>query len=148
MSWNFNNKKHRQSISHQTEYTHYLKHNMSKKHRLEDREQFLIFIREYFKTIKENVIESQGGVYLDRVGYFYNFMIPYKMTTDFKKNELFYFNTDLYRYFPTAIFVNKLHFWTMDMSYAPDTKKGIVEQLKKGKIYHNYVSSLRRLGKL
>ena len=92
-------------------------------------------------AITDSAIESQGGVYLDGVGYFCNLLIPKKMK-ELKHGELNLHNP--YVHLPTFFgqkstpFVN----WRADRAYNKRYKQMLSKSLKSGKRYKSHYNQI------
>lgn len=139
----------RASITEQGEYRHYLRLVSKREDRFKNRTDFLIFMRAYFQEMRDAVIESHGGVLFDDVFYLYVFMLPKKRMTDLiGRNKRVYFATELYHYFPASLFKSRFSYWTFDKTFTPSLKNGVINKLKAGKHYRQYVATLQKMKKL
>lgn len=98
-------------------------------------------------SIKDLMIETEGGVFVEKLGYFAIFK-TYKKTDKKKKNGSLSTYIKDYRYYPyffgevsNPIFKG----WFMSMMFTPETIKDIKEQLQKGFKYQLHLTTVKSL---
>jgi hypothetical protein len=135
-----------------TEYLNYDK--IPDKHRAGDREELRKIVKTICKHIAEEVVEREGGVHISRLGYFFVWKIPRKMTYNTKVRggtleEKFNYHTNHYMFSP--IFLpsidsrNTLKYWGMDNSFSVNIRQGIKEKVSSGFKYKIYPYSLYKI---
>ena len=135
-------------------YTEYTKRKRSIPtiHIAEGREEMRKILKTICKHIAEGMIEKQGGVYIKRLGYFFNWMPPRKMTYHIKikgghLEEHYNYHTNHYMYFPTFIpMAAKLETrvsWTMDKQFNHVIRRRCAEKIRAGFKYKNYSHSIK-----
>lgn len=145
------------NLLHHSINTEYLKQDIPKKYRLENREELRKLVREICGVIGEEIVNSEGGVHINRLGYFFIWKIPKKMTYNThisggKSEENFNYHTNHYMYSPIFLpSIDKkstLKNWGMDNSFNRKIRFGIKDKLKSGFKYKIYPYSIRRLNRI
>lgn len=133
------------SLVKKTEYTIY-RNTIKPEHFIMGRDNYGKFVKEFFDTISEQAIEKDGGVVIRRLGYFYNWLCPRKLSwrKDRSKEDLYSASTDNRQYFPTFIPHEARCEWTMDKTFSKVYKDELVKKIKSGKRYKSYYASLRK----
>lgn len=138
-------------------YTKYVKEGgIPEKHKANGREEMRLILRTVCKHIAEGMIEYPGGVFIKKIGYFFNWKPPVKMSyylprvgEKSSEKELFNYHTDHYMFFPTYLPMSKKldarYCWTMDRAFNRSLKKRTSEKIRTGFRYRNYMSSLKKL---
>ena len=105
------------------------------------------------EILSDSVLDSEGGVYVDRLGYFFMWMLPRKRMFGIIKKEVglvegFNSHTDQHIYVPVFYPVHprqgKLRGWSMDRKFHRRIKKGLSERLKSGWKYNMYAETVRK----
>lgn len=133
-----------------TEYRSY--ENIPKSRKIVGREKLREVLDCICKHVGKGIVESPGGVVLDGVGYFFIWKVPRK-TTFFTvrggegSTENYNYHTGHHMYLPTFIptkpKVSVLQAWAMDKTFHSNIKSELNENLKNGKDYRMYVSSMK-----
>lgn len=119
-----------------------------------DREEMRLILKTMCKHIANGMVETPGGVYIKKIGYFFNWMSPRKMSYHLKikggkLKELFNYHSDHYMYFPTFIPMSpRLHMrsnFTMDKQFNHLIKIGVSKKIKEGFKYKNYMHSIKSI---
>jgi hypothetical protein len=140
-----------------TVYTEYLKYDkIPQKHRVSDREE----LRKILKTICENIgtelVERNGGVHIRRLGYFFVWKIPRKMTyttqvRNGKLKESYNHHTRHYMFSPIFLpsidRMRTLKNWSMDNAFTRRVKDGIKEKVRAGFDYKIYPYSITKFNR-
>lgn len=135
-------------------YAFYNKKKIPKKHRVENWKEYKAIINAIFKKVAEKVVETEGGVVLDRFGYIGNWMTPKKIIFRSPRKDGLKLNpnyhTDGYFYvtslFTTVFKKNYLKGWSMDKMFNKDNiKKPRGRYLKSGRKYKFYYSFIKGL---
>lgn len=134
-------------------YTKYVKEGkIPKKHKADGREEMRKILTVLCKTIAEGMTEHPGGTFIKRMGYFFNWKCPRKMSFHINRRgkgrtEHFNYHTDHYMYFPTFVpHASKIQVrstWTMDKKFNETLTLRIKDQLEHGFRYHNYLHTLK-----
>ena len=134
-------------------YTKYVKDGkIPARHKAESREEMRLILKTLCKNIAEGVTEYPGGVYIKKLGYFFNWKCPRKMPYHLNvkgggRTEHLNYHTDHYMYFPTFVpHASKIHVrstWTMDKTFNETLTGRVKEQLHVGFKYRNYLHSLK-----
>jgi hypothetical protein len=95
---------------------------------------------EIFKEIRKQIVDSQGGVFIRGVGYFFVWKIPRKMYIRFW-HKPFYGHSYSIRFVP----VRRLRGWSMHAMFTTKISKGVSKNVKKGFKYKTYLYSLRAM---
>lgn len=126
---------------------------------VQNRGQYAKVLRTIFKKAKENLLENEGGVVLDKLGYIGIIRYPYRqlikkpflhINGKIKAQQLLYnLHTDRYSYllgfFTDAHKLNRLGKWSMDYTFRDDLKRGLAKKLKEGKRYKLYYTLVKGL---
>lgn len=141
-----------------TIYTEYLDYNerIPEKYRVKDRENLRRMIKTICKHIGREVVECRGGVHVRRLGYFFIWKIPRKMTytTQVRGGNLkenFNYHSEHYMYSP--IFLpsldnkNTLKDWSMDNAFSASIKQGVKRKIKSGFNYKIYPFSITKFNR-
>lgn len=138
-------------------YTEYLKYDkIPDKNRVGDREELRRVIKTICKHIGTEIVERKGGVHIRRLGYFFVWKIPRKMTftTQVRGGELkesynHHSNHHMYSpvFLPALDHRNTLKNWGMDNSFSVNVKQGIKNKLKGGFTYNMYPFSISKLNR-
>lgn len=141
-----------------TIYTEYLDYNerIPEKHRVKDREELRQIVKSICKHIGEELVERKGGVHVRRLGYFFVWKIPRKMTytTQVRGGNLkesFNHHSNHYMYSPVFLpSLDKrktLKNWSMDNSFCSSVKQGIKKKIKSGFDYKIYPFSITKFNR-
>ena len=133
------------SLVKKTEYTLYRK-AIKPEYFIIGRDNYFKFVKEFFDTISEQVLEKDGGVVIRRLGYFYNWLCPRKFSwrSGSKGEDIYSVITDNRQYFPTYIPQEARCEWTMDKTFSKVYKAELARKIKSGKRYKSYYASLRK----
>lgn len=147
----FHKKSNTISDSFETGYKHKV-NDLPQKHQL-TKQEYTKAIRGVLKEASEALINEDGGVVLDRVGYLCNWASPNKIPGIGIKSDFLYSNLDnnSWRYTP-AIFTkvfdnNRLEGWSMEGGFTEKVIKSIYNSVnhgKKYKLFYRMVVSLYR----
>lgn len=138
-----------------TEYRKYDK--IPEKHRAKDRKELRLIIKTICKVIGKNIVNRVAGVHIQRLGYFFIWKIPRKMTFNMNikggnKEEKYNHHTKHYMYSP--IFLQSLDKrdtlgrWSMDNSFVGNVKKGVQEKVTADYKYKMYPYSIMKLNRM
>ena len=134
-------------------FSFYNKRPINESNKIKDYKEFITICSKIWEVVARKVVESEGGVVLDRFGYLCNWVTPKKRVfkNPFLKNNTLITNyhTDSY-FYNTSLFTNIfyrdfLKGWSLDKSLNKNIKKALYENLKKGKKYKFYYSLTKRL---
>jgi hypothetical protein len=139
-----------------TEYLKYSK-RAPKKVQAKDREELRLIIRTICKHIGKQIVERKAGVHIRKLGYFFVWKVPRKMTySQFTKGgtteERYNYHTDQHMYSP--IFLpsldarDSLKRWSMDNSFNVKVRRGISKMVRAGFKYKMYAYSIMRLNRI
>ena len=123
-----------------------------------DQQAGLVVWKKHFNISQnsEEIVEREAGVHIRRLGYFFIWKIPRKMTynTQVKGKELeenYNHHTNHHMYSP--IFLpsldsnNTLQYWSMDNSFCKNVKHGVRDKINDGVNYKMYPFSLSNLNR-
>lgn len=105
----------------------------------------------FYDKIGDNLVDSEGGVFIKGLGYFSVIVYPKKVYAKsiFNKDGFANFHTDNYIFMPTLFGFAKgyplLNFWSMDRTFVSKIKEGIYNKIMAGMRYKTYVSTLYTL---
>lgn len=138
-------------------YTEYLNYDkIPNKHRVEDRQELRRIVKTICKHIGNELVERQGGVHVRRLGYFFVWKIPRKMTFTTqvrggKLKESYNHHSDNHMYSPVFLPAldhrNTLKDWGMDNAFSVNVKQGIKNKVRRGFKYKIYPFSLAKLNR-
>lgn len=113
---------------------------VSKKHKLKDRRQFIELTRFIMQQIITGIIEEKDGVYLEGIGYFYNFLIP--KPRKYRKGNLYnhVMNREYYTCFVATGKNNPLSDFHIPF-ISPITSE-VKRRLRQGQLYTSNLSLL------
>jgi len=77
-----------------------------------------------FYEIKRQLVNSEGGVYIEGVGYFCNILSKPKVRKIRSPKKLADFKKDHY-YFPVFFPIDRFKMWSMDYTFSFHTEKAI-----------------------
>lgn len=148
--------KYSRALTEKKEFTHYRKNINLKKgeERIVGRDNWNNFVNDYFAEISRLMNENEAGVLIPRLGYFFNWRLPYKtayFTGEVGKNrkkEYFNFETNHDMYLPTFFPIGKVFYYCMDKNFSEPHKEELCKKLRGGKRYKMYISTLKRAKKL
>jgi len=131
-------------------YTKYRKAKLDKKVKIKGRQEMADLFNCFFETIAEQLIELEGGVNIEGLGYFFIWRIPKKMSYYIPSAEahdidLFNHHTDNYIYAPQFIPTKKNRVWSMDRNFSFPLKQELCKALKEGRKYKMNLVSLRKM---
>lgn len=134
------------------------KSGLGKGKTLVNREELMKIVHAILKKTADKLVENEGGVLLDGIGYFFVWAIPKRQGEISRRfvngNELRYLynhQTQGYVYTPllltNALKRNELlQPWSMDYTFSAVIKKKLAVNLKAGKKYKMYYSLIKALG--
>ncbi len=97
-------------------------------------------LSKYFEKISQKIVSSEGGVFIEGMGYFSGVVDTLKDFTPYLgKSILLNRNTSGYKFFLIFIPISKdniLREWVADASFSKTTKKFFSKALKEGKKYN------------
>lgn len=110
-------------------------------------------ITAFYKKIADKMVESEGGVFIDNLGYFTVMQYPFKEVNKAPyadQEHFFNFHSDNKPYHPMFIGIarNKYLFniWTMDRTFSRRrVKKPLSEAIKAKKKYKTFMATLYSL---
>lgn len=131
-------------------YTKYRKSKIDKKFRIKGRQEMADLFNCFFETISEQLLELEGGVSIEGLGYFFIWRIPKKMTYcipggDTYEIDLYNNHTDNYMYAPQFIPLKKNRVWSMDRYFSVVFNQKLSKALRSGKRYKMNLVSLRKM---
>lgn len=135
-------------FSRDTYSKHYVKKFPHKKRKIRDRSEFERKGTALSTAISEAIAESQGGVYLPKFGYIFNFLIPRKMKRLESNKTSYNHHTDNRIYMPVFIPDAKttvLRPWIMTKGFNDQLKKKIGGKIKAGFKYKSFAYTIRKL---
>lgn len=131
---------------------HCKENNFPQKHKADGREEMRLILSTLCKHIAQGMTDAPGGVEMKRLGYFFNWKCPRKMTFHLLKRgegleEKFNHHSNNYMYFPTFLpNVSKMSAsstWTMEKTFDQRVKDRVRDKVKEGFKYHNYLHTLK-----
>lgn len=140
------------SVNHHSigkEYTEYKK-KIPKKSHLGGREEIREFSKAFFEKVADALIETEGGVYIRGLGYFFVWLIPRKIAFDkYIGGEYlgsgYNYHTDMHPISPMFYpQYPQFAYFSMDNTFSDRVKKGVSRNVFKGKKYKMYLSTLKR----
>jgi hypothetical protein len=138
-----------------TEYRKYKK--ISKNNRIKGREDLRKLVGKICEHIGKEIPERRGGVHIRRLGYFFIWKIPKKMSYNRfvkgeKVKELFNYHTDQYMFSPVFLpsidSKETLINWSMDNSFSYKIRGRVKERVSEGYKYRMYPYSIYRLNRI
>lgn len=145
-------------LLHHSINTEYLKYDkIPEKHRAKDREELRFIVKAICECIGKNVVEKPAGVHVRRLGYFFIWKIPRKMTYTINvkggsREEKFNYHSDNYMYSPVLLpsldAKNSFKRWSMDNSFVGNIKQGIKRKVRAGFKYKMYPYSIMKLNRI
>ena len=95
-------------------------------------------IRLFLKKVAEEIVRNRAGVHIDKIGYFYNHMIPFKFTPSFTRK------INLKKYYTTFIPTHDslFKYWLMDFKFNHNIVKNMNERVDKGVKYLNMINGV------
>lgn len=117
------------------------------------KEEYIKVINTLLKKAADGVVNYDGGVVLDRVGYLCNWVAPEKTPSRGFNNNYLYSNLDNNSWlYTTALFTfifenNPLYGWSMEGTAATAVKKSVNKEVSKGKKYKLYYRLLHDMYK-
>lgn len=133
-------------------YKFYKKKNIPQKHKLNYKE-FSVVARMIWQKTAEGLVNSVGGVMLDKFGYLAHWMTPEKKVITVKLGDevkvMSNFHTDM-KWYNTTLFTNMfskniLSGWSMDKTFSRRIKKARHLKLKTGFKYKCFYTTLRTM---
>lgn len=121
---------------------------LPKKHRMNNRDEYLKFCKLFFKIIQEELLERKAGVCIKDFGYLYVHLIPRKMpllNSNKDKDDIYFFATDNRLYSLCYIPSKKFSLWSMDNQFNHNLVKGVHRRLLSGVRYKGYPFSTKNL---
>lgn len=127
------------------EYTNYRKNFKHKQHKIKGRDNYFKFLGQFFDIIGEQLIENENGVFIEDLGYFFNWLCPKRMVRGVNGHEFYNFETDMRIYIPVFYPMNRNSEWTMDKSFSASVKKSLHNAIvKRNKRYKMHLTYLRK----
>lgn len=132
--------------------TYYLSKTIPNKHKVSRRD-YNIIARLIWKKTAESLVNTVGGVLLDKFGYLCHWMSPskkifkmkvghdVKVMSNFHSNMMWY-NTTL---FTNMFKINYLHGWSMDKTFNRNIQRARFHKLKEGIRYKCFYTLLRTM---
>jgi len=137
--------------------TEYLKYDkIPEKHRVKGREELRKVVSTICKHIGNEIVDRDAGVHIRRLGYFFVWKIPRKMTyntqikgEELKENYNHHTNNHMFSpiFLPSLDCKNTLQYWSMDNSFCKSIKHGVRDKIKDGFHYKMYPFSLSNLNR-
>lgn len=127
---------------------------VSSKNRLKDREEVRKMLKTICKHIGDELVEREGGVQIEGLGYFFVWKIPRKMTYNLQVRgeglkEHYNHHSGHYMYSPTFLPVvssrKPYQYWKIENTFERSLKKRIKDKIVKGFKYKMYPHSLQKL---
>lgn len=117
-----------------------------------DRKELELILCEITKVIGDNMVKRDAGVLIKGLGYFFNWMMPYKKFP-YKymqgQDRSFYKNHHTEQRLYTLIFLPKekscFKDWSLDLQFSEKIKQGVKDRLLSGFRYKGYPYSLQNL---
>lgn len=96
-------------------------------------------IRLFVKKVVDRIINNRSGVHINRIGYFYVHMIPFKLHIKYNgmphRYQLAFVPTD------RSIF----KYWGMDFTFNSALKKAVQKRVKEGYRYLNMIKGVSKV---
>lgn len=130
------------------EYTNY-RATVHSDLRIVGRDNYNKFVRDYFSTIGELLLEYEGGVCIPKTMYLFMFRIPDKLTYRLMNIKKFNLHSNNYIYAVSAMFGTNHSHWTIrKRSLLGALRSKLVKNLKSGIKYKAYFNTLRNMHKI
>ena len=103
----------------------------------------------FWKVVQEMMLESTGGVLLDKMGYFFIMKTPKKIKSSKKRFnvdfETYNLHTDGYMFIPSFLPCKRspFIFWNIDGQFGKAVKRTLNQNLRAGYLYKMHANSLR-----
>ena len=104
-----------------------------------------------WEEISDQVVESKGGVFIKKLGYFAIMMSPRRRKVYLTTSGKYTYNDHTTNHpYHMTLFTNliantKLKYWVMDRGYSSRIRKKVYRNLKKGKKYMLKYTLLKKL---
>lgn len=130
-----------------TAYREFIK-TRPKEHKIKGRDNLGALHVIFWKVVQEMMLESTGGVLMDKMGYFFILKTVKKIKMsraympDFVTHNL---HTDGYMYNPSFLPCKRspFVFWNIDCQFGGAVRQKLCENLRNGYLYKMHASSLR-----
>ncbi len=103
----------------------------------------LMIMKHIIEEIRENLIEKQGGVYINDFGYFFVWRAPKKRGLGSEIKD--YLHTIQFKPVRTPLRFTGLFGWTIYKAVRPEVRERISTKIETGFKYKNYIFTLDRL---
>ena len=136
-------------LTHDKEYTAYRQYRkISKTRRIKGRANYRKFVKAVFETIAEEMLERDGGVCINKLGYWFIWKPPKKVLASYYTEgglgEYNNFHTNHYLYLPTFFPARRQMYWCMDKAFNKRLTHKLNKKIREGKKYKTYINSLRQ----
>ena len=146
------------SLQTNKEYVVYRKNtHLVDAYKIKDRSVWKKFVVDYYRFLRDTLLESKYGVFLPEVGYFFNFLSPVKRVAKvFSRDKAgvvrrvneYNFHTNGHRYVPMFVGVRQLGYFKADGFFSTTYCKGFSQRVLKMRDYGSMVSTLTKSGKI
>jgi hypothetical protein len=102
-----------------------------------------IIMRLIILEIRESLIEKQGGVFIEKFGYFFVWKAPKKISLGDSLQS--HMHTIQFNPVKNVNIHSGLYEWTINRAMHPDVKKRVADKIGGGFKYKNYLYTLRGL---
>jgi hypothetical protein len=137
------------------EFTHYRKHSgLSNNDIIVGRDNWMRFIKDFYEEIFKYATETESGIYVPKLGYFFNWLCPKRMVprisrhSDIGDMHMYNFHTKNRMYIPTFLPVTTISYYGMDKTFSGAYKQAIFKKIKKGFKYKTYFHTLKKAKKI
>lgn len=149
-----NEKQYRQ-LSTKKEFSRYVKQSGIKDNqRIIGREKWIRFIVDFYEEVLKYATETESGIYVPKLGYFFNWFCPVKMVPKMKRRHeigdkhMYNFHSQNRMYIPTFMPVTNLSYYSMDKTFSKPYKQAIAKKIKEGFKYKTYFHTLKKAKKI
>lgn len=131
--------------------------HLPESYKIKDRSEWKKFVVDYYRELRDTLLEAPYGVYMPGVGYFFNFLSPNKRVAYvlkrnsegvLKRTREYNFHTEGHGYFATFVGVKQLGYYKMDGCFSTSYKKQLVKNILDLKDYGSMVNTLKESRRL
>lgn len=125
------------------EYTLY-RNKINPKYKIQGRDNYFVFINQYFSTLAECIVNYSGGVYMKNFIYLFMFQIPEKKKVRVGIKYIYNFHSDHKAYTVSAMLPIKYRQWGFKRkSLSIKHRKKLKESIVMGNKYKAFFNTLR-----
>lgn len=113
-----------------------------------DKKTFTLIHKEILKEIRSSILNSQGGVYIKKFGYFSLFRSSVRRSMKTIRGKICWnSHTNGYKFMPIFTPCPKadalVKYWSMDRRFSVTLNKELIQKVKDGFRYKNHIYSLQ-----